>query len=79
SKFCAGRFARPLLFVDVLLFSFQGSSLIAALIGDFINIPYFNFSVNTISKYFFWVVLRTYININRHERKIKPFFLKRTF
>jgi len=25
SKFCAGRFARPLLFVDVLLFSFQGS------------------------------------------------------
>ncbi|MEK6267811.1 MAG: hypothetical protein N2C11_04420, partial [Planococcus sp. (in: firmicutes)] len=26
SKFCAGRFARPLRFVDVLLFSFQGSS-----------------------------------------------------
>ena len=27
SKLCAGRFARPLLFVDVLLFSFQGSVL----------------------------------------------------
>jgi hypothetical protein len=25
SKLCAGRFARPLLVVDVLLFSFQGS------------------------------------------------------
>ncbi|HSP22944.1 MAG TPA: hypothetical protein VLQ20_11550, partial [Planococcus sp. (in: firmicutes)] len=38
SKFCAGRFARPLLFVDVLLFSFQGSCC-APLIGDLINIP----------------------------------------
>ncbi|WP_204249448.1 hypothetical protein [Planococcus versutus] len=42
-------------FVDVLLFSFQGSScfhLFATLIGDSINIPCFNLDVNTISKYF---------------------------
>ncbi|WP_298833741.1 hypothetical protein, partial [uncultured Planococcus sp.] len=42
SKFCAGRFARPLLFVDVLLFSFQGSVGVppfrlccSLLLGDF--------------------------------------------
>ncbi|HSI67622.1 MAG TPA: hypothetical protein VK947_09420, partial [Planococcus sp. (in: firmicutes)] len=40
------------LFVDVLLFSFQGSMIIA-LIGDFINISCFTSKVNTISKYFF--------------------------
>ncbi|WP_416143828.1 hypothetical protein [Planococcus koreensis] len=27
SNFCAGRFARPLRVVDVLLFSFQGSNI----------------------------------------------------
>jgi len=40
------------LFIDVLLFSFQGSNDNAALIGDFINISYFNSGVNTILKYF---------------------------
>ncbi|WP_221301036.1 hypothetical protein, partial [Planococcus koreensis] len=53
SKFCAGRFARPLRVVDVLLFSFQGSCLYAALIGDFINISCSHLEVNTILKYFF--------------------------
>ncbi|WP_230321450.1 hypothetical protein, partial [Planococcus salinarum] len=39
-------------FVDVLLFSFQGSNYNAALFGDFINIPYPHQEVNTILKYF---------------------------
>ncbi|MGK7379398.1 hypothetical protein ACSFXN_16315, partial [Planococcus sp. 1R117A] len=66
--FCSDRFATILaenslsrqgastIFVDVLLFSFQGSGfhfVNAALIGDFINISYFRNVVNTISKYFF--------------------------
>ncbi|WP_281864594.1 hypothetical protein, partial [Planomicrobium okeanokoites] len=40
-------------FVDVLLFSFQGSNDNAALIGDFINISCLSCEVNTILKYFF--------------------------
>jgi len=37
----------PNIFVDVLLFSFQGSNYNAALIGDLINIPRITRRVNT--------------------------------
>ncbi|WP_206662504.1 hypothetical protein, partial [Planococcus citreus] len=64
--------------VDVLLFSFQGSCC-APCFGDLITISFLKLDVNTISKYFYRLVSRTFTTIYRALEKIKRFSEKRFF